>query len=252
MAERVPYLITVLMNGRDVTKWVTAWSFSSSSGDVATQWSVTFAGWHNVEVGARWDIYESYNAAEPRAQLRIRGGRVPPDRQPTTKQAADGVTMTVNGYDAVHFAGVRRPRQTLVMVAEHGEAAAAISKYGKPIGKTQIVTFYSNFRVKQVVEHLGSLAGFNVEYRLENWPCAPFVVPPERSYWSEMLSLVEPYAPEMYYRPEVNTVVIAHPADAQSSSGFVTDLSSAPDVIASVSGLPSRRRRVNRVLVSQR
>lgn len=249
--------LTLYMNRRDVTPWLQSLEPSQPAGCIYRQFTATFAGWHALEgylAGATWDLYGSHDPANPRAVALIRDGIVPQDREQTASVGAGAVpSFTVTGYDAVWLAQRRRPRDTVVMVPDagfgSGSVAKALASYQEgPVGRYVVWQYVRTYRA--AVERLAREAGFRVDYRLPDHPLEPLVVPPTSSYWDALISLVEPWAPEVWYRRTWNTLMFLDPEAPRYDLDNVLTL--GPDMGVAVDALPVVRNRVHRVILRVR
>ncbi|MCP4897620.1 MAG: hypothetical protein GY906_11665 [bacterium] len=248
------YSLTVWMGKRDVTKWVQSCEVEQPPDCIYRQAKIDFAGWSAIESGARWDVCGSYNPAKPRAELLLRAGAIPPDRERRVIIAAGKVpTFSITVYDYVWHAQRRTSDETIVMVPDAGGLSADVAlenwrrKTSAPVGVHRV---WSHVRtVGDAVKRLAARGGFRVIWGLPAYDMAPRVVDPKMSYWKAMLDLANPYAPEVYYRPTSNQIVFLDPYAVRYGVGSQLELDakavySIPDVG------PVTRNRVRRVILS--
>ncbi len=238
-------LLTVYMNQRDVTPWATAIEVSQPARTIHREWSVTFVGWSSIEDDAEWDIFGSYDPADPRAECLIRAGVIPPDRMRNLQLGAGAVPqLTVQGVDHVWMIQRRAPRDTVVMLSEGQTAAAAIEEYGQPVGRYTVWSGIATLH--HALEALGTAAGVNVLCRIPNYPFSGLVVDPTLSYWGAMYQLLEPTAAEVWYRRSDRTLVCIDPLAPRYGLGRRLELPAG--IVKSASAWPIRRRRVRRII----
>ena len=247
-ASRVPVNITVKMGGRDVTEYVESVQVIQPANALCREFQLTFRAWTNIQPAERWDIWASYDEGAADAELLIRQGVVPPDRQlEVVVEEGAAPLLTVKGYDSVWLAQRRTPLQTIVLAGSAADAAQAIERYTGPIGRYRL-HILPGMSMSQVVGYLAQQAGFLVECRIPNRTVAPFVVPPESSYWRAISDLVAPWAPYIYYKAETNTVVISDPISAQSGVGPKMNIPA--ELIQKIHGMPSYTKKIQRVLIT--
>jgi len=246
-ASRIPVSFLVTMGDRDITDYVESCYIKQGTDILFREFTITFRAWHNIQSDETWNIWASYDPAAPKAELLIRNGIVPPDRQPNFVLAqGQAPLVTLNGYDYVWLAQRRCPRQTLVFAHTIGGVNRVVSDYDKPLGKYRAITGRST--LNQMLEYLGALAGINVKCKLPVRAISPMVIEPTMSYWRAMMELARPWAPYIYYMNNDNTLVFEDPASAQSTvSGPVLNLHK--DMIKRTQGIPSYTKTINRVIV---
>lgn len=235
------------MGGRDLTQWVESCSVVQGQNNLYKEFTITFAGWHNLEIGSLWDIYATYDSANPNAELLIRAGVIPPDFQPSITVDGGVPKLTVKGYDGIYIATRKRPRQTLVFASDLGEARRLVEKSDQPIGRYSTVRMPAKMMLGFVVRSLANFAEFRCQYQAEDIRLDAFIMDPQKSYWQQISDLIAPVAPYVFYRGENNTLVITDPVASQTNVG--TSMEIPEKLIASVSDIPVRRRRVQRVIV---
>jgi hypothetical protein len=264
--------LSVYMNTRPVTRFATAVSVKQPPRTLYKEFEVTFAGWYDIEEGASWDIFGTYDPTDPRTEVLIRNGVVPADRERYVSVDGNGVpSLTVKGFSRIWLALRRAPVDTLVLVPGAGlgntvEAALEAFAYRsyrvvgarvvgarglgvtgrRSVGRYRVLQHVSTMH--RAVERLAREAGFRAEVRLPDYELAPLVLDPTKSYWAAISDLVAPFAPETWYRESTNTVVIADPLAPRFEVGSKIEL--AAGVVSGVRGVPVRRRRVRRVIVS--
>jgi hypothetical protein len=254
--------IRVYMNSRDVTGWVTRVELDQARRTLYRQWTFTFAAWSNLEDGARWDLFASYDpSSTPKAEILSRAGIIPPDRARRLQvNHASVPTLTVRGYDYVWMAQRRAPEHTLVMVpgsnhrfddstgtivTRDGSATLALNNYGGVVGRYQVIEGCDTLHA--AIRKLANAAGANVRLLFPDYDLQPFVIDPGKSYWQAILDLIRPWKTRVYYRDSTNTLIIVDPVSSHYSIGRTLELSA--NVIESLSGRPVDLRRTRRLIV---
>lgn len=277
--QTFPLRYTVYANKRDLTKWVTRVEIEQPRGCLYRQFTVTLAGWSALEEGASWDIFATLDSATPRAVDLIRNGIVPPDRERAILVRRGEVPkVQVTGYDYVYVMMRRAPRDTIVVVPNSGlewgvasdgrrylventvqraldeydsgsrlGAGYVASSSSMPVGQYQIWAFVRDLHA--LLKRLCSVAGTNYNIRLPNYQLKPFVIPPSMSYWQAIRELVRPYAAEISYDRDRNSVSIIDPLVAQYMPAGAT-LTLPAGALTSIRGEPQTRKRVRRVIVA--
>jgi hypothetical protein len=248
--ETVKAGYTVHMNQRDVTPWTTSVEPGVKAGTLYGDATVTFAAWSALEPDAKWNIYGTYDPANPRAVLLLREGITPEDRERMLRLAAGAIpSLTVRIFDPVWLAQRRGPDDTIVMLpgsAGDDTADALIANYGEAVGRT--VLWRRVNTMHQAVTRLARAAKINVRVLLPDYELAPYVVNPRHSYWKAILELVRPWAPDpVIFRNNDNTLVIADSISQQFSVGRRIKLPA--NTIAKIEGKPVTRARVRRLIL---
>lgn len=251
---------TVYMNKRDITEWVSSLKVRQPANCLYKEFELELLGWTSVEDNASWDIYGTYDSTTaPRAEPLILNGILPPDRDryPSIDQGTVP-TLKIKGYSRIWLCQRKAPTETLVMVPGTGRVRAvidgqeivqaslaqvAIDRYGGPLGRYKVVRHMNSFA--SAVGYLANQAGFKVDFRLPNYPLEPFVCDPEKSYWELIKDLIEPWAPELWYREPTNTLAIVDPLAPRYQIGRSLGVPST--LIAAVDAVPIRTNRVRRV-----
>lgn len=250
---------TVFMNQRDVTSWISSLEVRQPRGAIYRQFDLAFAGWNAIEgyeTGARWDIFASHDENDPQAEIVVRAGVVPPDRERHVVVARGRVpTLTVRGYDNVWLMQRRRPNDTIVAVPDSGivadqvgefeivrrsTAEDAIAKHNGPVGRYRVWQYMR--RLRNLVERLGAAAGVRIDYRLPDHELSSTIIPATSSYWEAIRDLVKPWAPDFYFRRSLNTLTILDPESPRYVLGRRLDLSTK-----NVERLDSRAVTTNRI-----
>lgn len=249
---------TVYMERRPVTDWVTSLDLYQPEGEIYQQFGLTFAGWPAIEhyqEGAVWDIFSSVDSADPRQVLEVRAGVVPSDReQGVILRQGQVPEISVTGYDHVWLAQRRQPEETIVMVpgGGYGDAretvADALARYDEPVGRYRVWTYVSS--VHLAVERLAAAAGVRAECYFPDADLHAFVVPPSRSYWEEVLELIKPWRVELYYHPDLNTVVFVDPEAPRYLMGEPIALGTQN--LVELEGAPLLRKRWRRIILRSR
>jgi hypothetical protein len=256
---------TVYMNGSDVTPWITDLEIRQPRGAVYKQFTATFAGWNAVEsyrTGASWDLFSSNDPENPRAEVEIRGGTVPPDRERRTVVVERGKipAITVMGYDRVWIAQRRRPTDTIIAIPGGGwtwdevdgqtilresGVLEAIERYSGPVGRYRV---WSHCRtIHGVIRRLANAAGINVELRFPDADVRSVVIPPDQSYWEAIRELASPWAVEMWFRRSWNSLLMLDPESPRYPVGRTLNIGTK--AIRSIDAVPIQTRRVRRVIV---
>jgi hypothetical protein len=259
----------VYVDHRDVTQWVTRLVVEQAPRTLYRRFEVTVAGWNLEEVtdGSRWDIFGSLDVvADPHAVCLIRDGYVPPDKEQTALvKIGDAPSVTFRGYDYAWVMMRRSPRDTIVMVPGTGlvwatnasgerylirnDIQVALDEYRSQnhiVGQYQVWYYVST--LESACNYLAQHAGCSLEYRMPGYNMQAWVVSPAKSYWETLLELVEPYAPDIYYRRDRNTLVIADSLASQYTLGF-SKVTLPAGALENIKGVPDTRKRVRRVLV---
>ena len=245
-ATRVPVSFLVTMGDRDISDFVETCYVKQATDILFREFTITFRAWHNIQPEEKWNIWASYDPATPKAELLIRNGIIPPDRQPSFSYSQGNAPLvTVTGYDYIWLAQRRCPRQTLVFADKIGGVNRAIAEYKDPIGSYRAITGRST--LSRMLSYLGGLAGVRVNCKLPKRSISPMVMSPDVSYWRAMMELARPWAPYIYYQNNDNTVIFEDQISSQTSSGSVMNLSA--DMIQSMQGIPSITKTINRVIV---
>jgi len=243
-----PVSMTVYMNKRDITKWVTRVAVEQAPHTLYRQATVVLAGWYAIELAKRWDIYASTDLAVPRSSLLLSGAVVPPDRRPETVVAGGVPITTVTLYDWAWLAQRRTPRQTLVIAPKRELAVAEVERYlaeeDGPVGRYQIIEAPT---MHAAVAALAVQAGFHVDLRIPDYAMAPLVVDPKQSLWKTIYSLVEPFQPQVFFRHNTAKVAIVDRIGRAVGVGPTLSLSATAIEALSASSLPYRNTR--RVLI---
>ena len=251
----------VYMNQRDVTPWITSIEIEHPRRTLYRQWTFNFAAWSNLESGARWDLFATYDDAEPRAEIMSRGGILPPDRERRRLivAAASVPRLQVRGYDFAWMAQRRQPAETIILVPSsaykveerdgrpiliENSVAGAINRYQGPIGKYRVWTHTRTLH--QAIQKLGRAAGVNTRILIPNHDLIPTVIEPTKSFWQAIVDLVAPWAPRIYYRDSTNTLVFVDPLARHYGIDRTLELPS--ESIAEMVGAPVEFKRIRRIL----
>lgn len=207
---------TVYMNQRDVTPWVRAIALSQQPNSYYRSAKVTFAGWNVLEDSALWDIFGTYDPANPRSEILLYHGGTPAE-QPATVTVEPGVVplveVTIN--DWAWFAQRITPADTLViaptldqatMTVERDSPGAQPTRYQVPVGSWR---WLKAGRFKEAVQALANLGGFNITVNTPDYRLQPYTVPPQKSIWQAIYDLAAPYAPEVLFRRTECRVILA-------------------------------------------
>lgn len=246
------YGITVYMDQRDVTSWITSLEVSQVD-SIHRKFKLVFAGWHTFDESNRWDIFESYNhETNPRAEILIRNGVIPADRQRMVRVRKGEVpTITAEGYEYIWLAKRRAPAETIIMVPStrniDQDVGLAIANYkgGGEIGTYRVWPGVRSLHL--AVKRLMQAARIRVQVRIPDYAMTPYLINPTLSYWKAVEKLTDPFAPVRYYVRSTNTIMIADPTATLMGSGSVLNI---PDgVVDLIDVQPQRLRRIRRVLM---
>lgn len=252
---------TVYMDRRDVTKWVTALTVTQPRNCLYRQADIIFEGWSSLADDADWDVFGSYDPTSPRDEILLRTGKIPEDRERAiTIRGGANPAIKIRIYDQVWQAQRRAPRETVVMVPRNGyvwdvvdghrvlrenSVETAIRNHGGPIGRYRVWQRIDTMH--DAVRELGDAAGINTRVLLPDYPMQPRVLDPTACYWDLMRDLVAPYAPEIWYERQNNTIVFVDPLAARYDVGRTIELPN--QTIRNIRALPVMRRRVRRVII---
>jgi hypothetical protein len=247
------FVITVYMDQSDVTNWIRSVTVSQLNA-VDRKFTLVFNAWHSFGPSNRWDIFGSYDPANPRQEILIRNGIIPEDR-PKTVSIAGGETavmptITAEGYEFVWMAKRRGPRDTIIMVPTWGNIVEDVTKAIEE-SRTEVAVYRvwpGCYSLHVAVKKLARAAGLNLSIRIPNYDMVPYVVPMKNSYWQEIMRLTDPFAPHRYYVRSTNTLVIADKQDAIMGAG--NKLVIPGDVIKSLVARPTKKRRLRRVVAT--
>lgn len=244
------YSLKIYMDKRDVTSWITACEIEQVD-SIHRKFKLTFAGWHSFDESNRWDIFESYDPTNPRAEVVIRNGVIPADRQRLVKVEKGMVpTITAEGYEYIWLAKRRAPQETIVLVPStrniEQDVQLAIKNYsGGEIGTYRVWPGVRSLHT--AVKRLMQAARIRVQVRIPNYEMAPYVIDPSLSYWKAVEKLTDPFAPVRYYIRSTNRIVIADPTQTFMGAGTTLHLPNTGVNVIDVQ--PQRLRRIRRVLM---
>jgi len=247
----VQYMLTVYMDKRDVTKWITSVEISQDN-SIHRKFRLTFAGWHTFDESNRWDIYETYDPSNPRAEIVIRNGVIPEDRKRMVHVVAGEVpTIIAEGYEYVWLAKRRAPPETIIFVPStrnvEQDVGLAIANHK---GNTEIGVYRVWAGVRDLhtaIRRLMAAARVRVQIRIPNYTMNAYVVDPTFSYWKAVEMLTDPFAPVRYYIRSTNTLVIADPTQTWMNSGSILNL--PENAVRVLDVQPQRLRRIRRVMM---
>lgn len=243
------FVITVLVDGGDVTQWVKYVKIDQSS-TVDRKFEVAFIGWQEFNENSRFDIYGSYDPANPFQEIIIRNGTIPPDRYRTVDLSTAKVPLVVAvGYDYVWMAKRRAPRKTIILVPHRrnneDNVKKAIENHGKPIGRYQVWPGMN--RLSTAVRRLAWAGGLNVRVTIPDYDIQPKVIDPSLSYWHAIKDLAKPFAPHIYYVRQNNTLVLAdRMTEVMNTSNSLT---LSADSVKAITAVPSVNSRIRRVIL---
>lgn len=207
--------MTVEMDNRDITPYLRRVKIELLE-DGFRAFELRFTGWHNFTTDNTFDIYETYDGAEPYQFCTIRQGRLSPDSSRMISVDPNAPPYIVaNGRESVWFARRKRPRDTVVLVPNTQDVQTAVDTAladyrhknpGRPVGTVRVWRGVNT--LERAVQKLMRAAGMNVSYRIPDHPMVPYVLDPTISYWTAVERLTNPWAPVRYYQRWTNTWVI--------------------------------------------
>jgi hypothetical protein len=251
-SQAVDFSMTVYMNQRDITPWCRRIKVSQPEGYVEKEFEITTNAWHMFQENARYDIYASYDPANPRQECMIRQGWILPDKRRSVRVSRGEMpTITIRGKGWSSISFRRAPRETIVCIPVYGTAGynmnyarRVLLNYDGPVGRIRI--FPGCARVDQAVHRLGMNAWIGISWNLPFYPLQPVVIPAGKTYWDAILDLIEPYAPEIYFSHWSNHIVIA---DSLSRWYGRWPMNVDGGIIRHIDAVPTNHIRVRRVLV---
>ena len=251
MSTIVSYL-TAYMGQSDVTSWVTSARYTQAARTYFDEVALTFAGgWDALDTAARWDIYGSHDVTNPRAELIIRAGIVPPDRPreamlSRTASPTISITVVAAGWILQRIS----PRETLVLLpalvaGRRPDPREALSRYAGVVGRWATVQPLDT--AAAAVAFVAGMAGCRVDWRLTDWRFTPYVWPPDRSAWATILEICRGAHPEYSYNAVDNVLAISPPTDEAFPVGPVMEL--PVSLIRDATALPVKTKRFKRLSV---
>lgn len=249
MTQHMDFRITVYMDRRDVTPWIRSVEFNQNDA-VSRHFRLEFNTWHEFDESNRWDIFGTYDPAEPRQELLIRSGIIPNDRKIAVNVTKGRVPkVTAEGYEQIWLAKRRGPTKTIIFAPGwskvNEQVAQAIEDYGKEVGGYRV--WNGTPTMHRCVFKLARAAGIRVSLTIPDYPIKSFVVPKENSYWQEIMRLTDPYAPHRYYVRSQNKLVIADKQD--EIMGAHNKLIIPASIVDKLNATPVITKRVRRVIV---
>jgi hypothetical protein len=248
------YGMRVEMDGRDITSKLRGVQINLLE-DGFRSFELRFSGWHNFGADNTFDVYETYDPAEPYQFCTIRRGRLTPDAERlVTVDPKVPPYLVANGREAVWFARRKRPRETIVLVptgpSVDDQVATALADYahknpGRPVGQTRV--WRNTDTIGQAVRRIMNAAGVNCSFRIPDHPLTPYVLDPTISYWTAMERLTDPWAPARYYQRWTNTWVIQDATQPRMGDG--PPLNIPADEVRTLQAIPRVRPLPARVLL---
>lgn len=278
MAGASTYLrYSIFVDKRDVTPWVTAIEIEQPRRTLYRKAEITLAGLtpDALPAGGRWDVFGTYDAANRYQVDLIRNGYLPPDKDQAVLVTGNTVPkMKVVVYDFVWVIQRRMPEETLVLVPGNGivwdhtpeqvyyvvenQIQTALDNlhgitrnpYAPtahfPVGRYRVLNFQRT--ASRAARTLGLCAGIWVDWQLPDYNLKPYAVGAGKSYWDAIMDLAAPYAPEVYYRRDRNTLQLVDPLVRKwQAGGEVMNLPAG--IVTSVRGAPQTRKTIHRVIV---
>ncbi|HQM37471.1 MAG TPA: hypothetical protein PLN64_00925 [Candidatus Bipolaricaulis anaerobius] len=276
MAGASTYLrYSIFVDKHDVTPWVTAIEIEQPRRTIYRKAEITLAGLSPdaLPAGGRWDVFGTYDAAEPYQVELIRNGYLPPDREGAVLVTGGTVPkMTLTVYDYVWVLQRRAPEETIVCVPGNGIVwdhtpdqvyyvvenqiqTALDNLHGItrdpykptpyfPAGRYRVLNFIRT--AAQAARQLGLMAGVHVDWQLPDYKLKPYAIGSGTTYWDAILALAAPYAPEIFYQRAWNTLQLVDPL-TRKWGGETMNLPAG--LVTSVRGAPQTRRTIRRVVV---
>lgn len=248
--------VTLYMNKRDVTGWLTSLRFQQSKDVYYRQCDVTFATWHEIEEDARWDLFGSYDPDDPRSEILIRNGIVADDQRPSfrlDRRADEAMPVTLSIYDWAWRAQRICHPTTLVVARSLTDGRRVVADYGQPVGRytTLVASTLSG-----AVRALAALGGLWLDWRLPDYQLSAQVLDPvdpitnaSQALFQNIRTLADPYRPEYYFRRDTDCLVLSDRMATEFTVGTVTTFGEG-SIAAPLEVTPSRpSRRIRRVIV---
>ena len=239
--------LTLYWDQRDVTPFVDSLTWTQAPRTYYQELSVVFRGWFPTSLTGRWDLYGSYDPSVPRSELLLRGGVIPPDAPGVVDVAGKVVPFSARIVDWAWLAQRTTVSSTLVLAPDRAGAERAVLRGRTSLAAVGKWAFVPAATMHDAVRALATLAGFAVELRLPDYEMAPTVLDPERSLWDSLYGLVEPYKPDVFFRRERNSVIIADTVGEEIGVGRTMHLPAV--AIAGLSLAPMPFRHLQRVIV---
>lgn len=254
-------IVRVFLDGYDVTRWVKRVSWAQAPRTIHMSWSLTVSAMLDVDwAAAELAIYGSYTTTAALEPI-VTGGRIAPDQPPQQVFGGGSVNVEVSGFDWVYFAQRRLPDVTLVFVGQYDSPNDLIRESNLPVGRFRIIRRNGGrigptgllesapWQLVEVLQTLAGFAGFGAAISLlPKIEMAPFISDATRSYFDQMVALVEPLRAEMFYRHEWGGIVIADPLAYPTVVG--NPMRIRPASIARAAGGGLRRRSIKRILIT--
>jgi hypothetical protein len=245
--------LALYMNKRPVTGWLTSLHFQQTRDTYYRQCDLTFASWHEIEDGARWDLFGSYDPDDPRSEILIRNGVIPDDQRLQFRLArGQDVPITLTIYDWAWRAQRISHPTTLVVAKSLTDGRRAVAEYGQPVGRyTTLVTS----TLSGAVRALATLGGVWLDWRLPDYDLSAQVLAPvddngtSQAIFQSIRTLCDPYRPEYYFRRDTDCLVLSDRLATEFAVG--TRMTFGERSIAAPLNVTARTlgRRVRRVIV---
>ena len=241
--------VTVYMDQRDVTPWVKSVEVDQDD-SMTRKFTIEFTAWHSFDENSRWDIFGSYDAANPRQEILIRAGVLDPaNRKMVNLSRTTAPRITARGYEWVWLAQRKRPTETIVLAPGHGNLEAAvqiaIQNYKEPIGQYKV--WYGIDSNREAVTKLMQAVGITASCRFPYHTISPFVMPPDKSYYRMAADIAGAYAALPNYIRSTNTIVFSDQRDV--AMGAANDMTIPDELVNSISARPRFRSRPTRLIV---
>jgi hypothetical protein len=242
-------LPTVYMGGRDVGAFLQRVAVSNATATYYRSFTVTFRGWHSIDLTASWDIFATHTASIPRSETQIRNGISNPDQLPKFTFAGDVPTTEVQGFDWAWRAqkvrtGDNAAINTLVIAPDSTSARRAVFTSNTVVGNWSWIRATT---LHEAITQLGLLAGMQIELRIPDVAIAAQVLPPGQTIWDSILNLARPFAPEPYFRRCEDRMLLADRAAA--AQGIGSSLGLSEDLVKSIDGVPATAQMLRRLLI---
>jgi len=243
------YNVSVFMDQRNVTSWVRSVEWKQND-SMTRSFTIEFTAWHLFDENSRWDVFASYDSADPMAENVIRRGIIDPaQKQMVTLSRTTAPKVIASGHEWVWLAQRKRPRQTIIFVPSRGNVDAdvkqAIANFKEPIGEFKV--WYGMDSYQQIATKLLQATGVNASVHLPWHPTSAFVMDPKKSYYAQAIELAEPYGVFPYYVRSTNTLVLSDQRDYIMGAGSTLEI---PDTIVdAIQARPKFKSRPTRVIV---
>lgn len=209
----------VLVDGYDVTKWVS--SISVRDDGEGREAQIVFAGASWLVRGQRVDIYATDDGASP-VPLLVRGTV---DDTGDFGAQVDGNSATVSATvrDFLYFAKRVVAKQAIIFAKNAGAANSAADAKG-----IEDFVFYPAVSCSAAVRGILQLAGVNVVWATLDYPLTAVVIEAGTALWNAASELWEPFAPILLAARDKRQLLVLDRvwATARGLSGKGADITS--------------------------